>query len=119
MQWDGTRYPWNSATIIGLFVGGGILSIIFVAWEWYVGENALTPGILIGRQQVAVACVFDFLQLGSLAVMSYYMPLWFQAVQGVSPLDSGVRVLPSVLAQILALGIVGTLGKTKSIESRV
>ncbi|KAK7934883.1 Major facilitator superfamily transporter [Apiospora marii] len=109
MQWGGTRYPWNSGTVIGLFLGGGVLLILFVAWEWHVGETALIPGVIMGRRQVAVTCVFAFLQLGSLAVMSYYLPLWFQAVQGVSPLDSGVRVLPSVLAQILGLGIVGTL----------
>ncbi|KAK8046965.1 MFS transporter [Apiospora saccharicola] len=109
MQWGGTKYPWNSGTVIGLFVGGGVLFIIFVAWEWYVGETALIPGVIMGRRQVAVACLFAFLQLGSLAVMSYYLPLCFQAVQGVSPLNSGVRVLPSVLPQILALGIVGTL----------
>ncbi|KAK7954144.1 MFS transporter [Apiospora saccharicola] len=113
MQWGGTKYPWNSGTVIGLFVGGGVLFIIFVAWEWYVGETALIPGVIMGRRQVAVACLFAFLQLGSLAVMSYYLPLCFQAVQGVSPLNSGVRVLPSVLPQILALGIVGTLEEEK------
>ncbi|KAM7219425.1 Major facilitator superfamily domain containing protein [Rhypophila decipiens] len=109
LQWGGTKYAWNSGTIIGLFVGGGLLTIIFVAWEWWVGEMALIPGVVMGRRQVLLACIFAFLQLGSLAVMSYYLPTWFQAVQGVNPLDSGVRVLPSVLMQIVALGIVGSL----------
>jgi hypothetical protein len=111
MQWGGTRYPWNSGTIIGLFVGGAVLALLFCGWEWRVGDDALIPGIVVGRRQVMLACLFAFLQLGSLAVMSYYLPQWFQAVQGVSPLDSGVRVMPSVLAQIVALGILGALGK--------
>lgn len=111
MQWGGTRYPWGSGTVIGLFVGGGVLLVVFIGWEWWLGDNALIPGVVMGRRQVALGSVFAFLQLGSLAVMSYYLPEWFQAVQGVSPLDSGVRVLPSVIAQILALGVVGGLGK--------
>jgi MFS family permease len=110
MQWGGTKYPWNSGTIIGLFVGGGILVLIFVAWEWWVGETALIPGIVLTRRNVALGCIFAFCQLGSLAVMSYYLPEWFQAVQGVSPLDSGVRVLPSVITQIIGILIVGILG---------
>ncbi|KAL2128263.1 hypothetical protein VTI74DRAFT_9435 [Chaetomium olivicolor] len=32
--------------------------------------------------------------------MSYYLPQWFQTVQGASPLDSRVRVLASVISQI-------------------
>lgn len=118
MQWGGTKYPWNSGTIIGLFVGGGVLLVIFIGWEWWLGDNALIPSIVMGRRQVALGSMFAFLQLGSLAVMSYYLPEWFQAVQGVSPLDSGVRVLPSVLAQILALGVVGALGRSFPSEVR-
>lgn len=107
MQWGGNRYPWNSATVIGLFVGGGVLTLIFIAWQWHQGDDALIPGTIVGRRNVALTCMFSFCFLGGLAVMSYYLPEWFQAVRGVSPLESGVRVLPSVITQILALLVVG------------
>lgn len=110
MQWGGTRYPWNSATVIGLFVGGGVLTLIFIAWQWHQGDDALIPGTIVGRRNVALTCMFSFCFLGGLAVMSYYLPEWFQAVRGVSPLESGVRVLPSVITQILALLVVGAFG---------
>ncbi|KAK9242014.1 hypothetical protein V1506DRAFT_572943 [Lipomyces tetrasporus] len=45
---------------------------------------------------------------------SYYLPIYFQAVRGVSPLTSGVYLLPSILSQLLfAVGsgiLVGKLG---------
>jgi hypothetical protein len=112
MQWGGVRYPWASGTVIGLFVVGGVLVVVFVGWQWYMAEYALIPGAVVKRRAVAIGCVFAFCQLGGLAVMSYYLPEWFQAVQGASPLDSGVRVLPSVLSQIVGILMVGVLGES-------
>ncbi len=111
LQWGGVKYPWRSATVVGLFVGGGVLVAVFVGWQRFMGEYALIPGSVVRRRAVAVACVFAFCQMGGLAVMSYYLPEWFQAVQGVSPLDSGVRVLPSVVSQIVGILVVGALGE--------
>uniref|UniRef100_A0A0D2XZ47 Major facilitator superfamily (MFS) profile domain-containing protein n=1 Tax=Fusarium oxysporum (strain Fo5176) TaxID=660025 RepID=A0A0D2XZ47_FUSOF len=43
LQWGGLEYPWDSATVIGLFCGGGVLFIIFVYWEHRVGSDAMIP----------------------------------------------------------------------------
>ncbi|KAK3393602.1 major facilitator superfamily domain-containing protein [Podospora didyma] len=111
MKWGGTKYLWNSPTIIGLFVGGGVLMLVFVSWEWRVGDAALIPGVVLTRRAVVLACVFAFCQLGSMAVMSYYLPEYFPVVQGVSPLESGVRVLPSIISQLGGIVVVGVFGK--------
>lgn len=110
LQWGGHRYPWRSATVIGLLVGGSLLILVFAAWQWHMGDRALVPGEVVGRRNVVLTCMFAFCFLGSLTVMSYYLPEWFQAVQGVSPLQSGVRILPSIIAQMVALVVVGALG---------
>lgn len=34
--------------------------------------------------------------------MIYYLPIWFQVVHGVSPLQSGIDNIPLILAQVLA-----------------
>jgi len=39
----------------------------------------------------------------------YYLPIYFQAVQGVSPLTSGVHLLPSILSQMTVAILSGTL----------
>ncbi|GMG51196.1 unnamed protein product [Aspergillus oryzae var. brunneus] len=43
LQWGGQTKPWHSATIIGLFVGFGLLSILFVGIQVWRKERALIP----------------------------------------------------------------------------
>ncbi|KAI0843199.1 putative MFS transporter [Hypoxylon sp. FL0890] len=109
LQWGGTEEKWNSATIIGLFVGSGVLLLIFAAWEIWKGDDAMIPGRVVGRRTVALSTMFAFCYMGCLSIATYYLPEWFQAVQGVSPLESGIRILPSVISQILGTSIAGTL----------
>lgn len=45
------------------------------------------------------------LQMGSLLLITYYLPIWFQSVKKVGPTMSGVMILPTFLAQIPAAGI--------------
>lgn len=111
MMWGGTEKPWGSATIIGLFVGSGVTLILFVSWEHFKGDDAMIPGNLITRRTVAFSVFFSFCHFGSLGILNYYLPEWFQAVEGVSPLESGTRVLASVLAQIVGTLSSGILGK--------
>ncbi|KAI1143044.1 putative MFS transporter [Hypoxylon sp. FL0543] len=109
LQWGGAKESWNSATIIGLFVGSGVLLLIFTAWEIRKGDDAMIPGRVVGRRTVALSTLFAFCYMGCLSVATYYLPEWFQAVQGVSPLESGIRILPSVISQVLGTMISGTL----------
>ena len=45
----------------------------------------------------------------------YYLPIWFQAIKGVSAVQSGIRLLPTVVAQVIAsfvsAGGVQTIGQ--------
>ncbi|XXH00647.1 Trans-enoyl reductase fsl5 [Hypoxylon texense] len=111
LTWGGTKEAWNSATIIGLFVGSGVMLIIFVCWEGYKGNDAMIPGVVLARRTVTFSVLFSFCHLGSLAISSYYLPEWFQAVQGASPLESGTRVLATVLAQITGTISAGILSR--------
>lgn len=33
----------------------------------------------------------------------YFLPIWFQAINGVSALDSGIRLLPLMLAMVASI----------------
>ncbi|KAK1522982.1 hypothetical protein CPAR01_14525 [Colletotrichum paranaense] len=101
LQWGGKSYPWKSATIIGLLVGSIVMLCLFGIWESRLGDSAMIPGVLVTRRTVLLSVIFSFCHLGALSVSSYYLPEWFQAVQGASPFESGIRVLPSVISQIL------------------
>jgi threonine/homoserine efflux transporter RhtA len=41
LQYAGQTHPWNSSTVVGLFVGFVVLLAVFVAWELFQKEYAM------------------------------------------------------------------------------
>ncbi|KAL1966513.1 hypothetical protein VTN77DRAFT_4435 [Rasamsonia byssochlamydoides] len=102
-EWAGTKYGWGSATIIGLFCGSAATICIFGLWQRRMGENAMIPLSLLFKREVLFSCCTALLQMGTLLLFSYFLPLWFQVVKGASPTMSGVMNLPTMLSQTLLL----------------
>ncbi len=46
------RYPWNSATEIGLFCGFAVNAIVWLVWNWWKKDNALIPVSMVRRTTV-------------------------------------------------------------------
>jgi EmrB/QacA subfamily drug resistance transporter len=107
LQWGGSQYPWSNWRIILCFTLFGVLSIIFVVIQYYKGENATVPFNIVKQRSVAAASWFAFCLGGSFFVMVYWVPIWFQAIQSVSALESGIRSIPMVLSVVLASVISG------------
>jgi predicted MFS family arabinose efflux permease len=115
-SWGGTTYPWNSATIIGLFVGSTAALGIFVWIESRVAAPIL-PTRLFGSPVFTVCCVLSFVvgfaMLGALT----FLPTYMQFVEGVSATTSGLRTLPMVagmLSTSMGSGVlVGRTGRYK------
>ncbi|KAK5105739.1 hypothetical protein LTR62_002327 [Meristemomyces frigidus] len=114
MESGGVTKPWASGDIIGTLVAWVVLTIVFVAVEWRQQERAIIlPRIIKGRTTVFL-CAFIFCLNASSFARNYNMPIYFQAVNGVSPTKSGIRVLPTILSvslfTLLGSGAVGKLG---------
>ncbi|KAF2429316.1 MFS general substrate transporter [Tothia fuscella] len=107
LQWGGTNYAWKSATIVGLFVGGFLLTIIFALWQVHAGDDAMIPPRLITQRTILAACLINFLAMGAVMTSIYYLPLWFQVIKSASPIKSGVMYLPLSIADILSATIAG------------
>jgi hypothetical protein len=105
LQWGGTTYAWKSATIIGLFCGFGGLIPIFIAWQLWLGDNAMIPPRLILKRTVIAIVLTAFFEVGCAFVIIYYLPEWFQVVKGVSPIKSGEMSVPLFISQIISTGI--------------
>ncbi|KAI4218228.1 MAG: hypothetical protein L6R36_009065, partial [Xanthoria steineri] len=103
LDWGGVSYPWGSATIVSLFWAAGFSLCLFLAWEYRRGAaDSLLPLGLFRNPIVACASATSIMSYGGLYVIILYLPLWFQAVKGVSPLTSGVDYLPSVVTTTIA-----------------
>jgi nitrate/nitrite transporter NarK len=111
LEWGGTEYSWNSATIIGLFCGAFSVLLVFGGWEYKVGENAMIPLSILRKRVVWCSCLVIAFFFGSLLIFSYYLPIYFQAVKGISPALSGVYLLPGMLSQMVMSVVSGILGQ--------
>ena len=111
-SWGGTRYPWGSATIVGLFAGAAVAVCVFVWVESRVAEPIL-PSRLFRSPVFTVCCVLSFVvgfaMLGSMT----FLPTYMQYVDGVSATTSGLRTLPMVAGMLITSTGSGTLvGRT-------
>jgi hypothetical protein len=111
LQWGGQTYAWNSGTIIGLFIGSFADLCVFLAWERRRGERAMIPLHLLKQTKVYSSCLNMLFIMGNLIVTMYYLPIWFQVVEGTSATVSGVRLLPLILSHIFFAITAGVLGK--------
>ncbi|MCJ1243902.1 MFS sugar transporter [Trapelia coarctata] len=108
LQWGGSTYPWSDGRIIALFVIFGVLTIAFVGIQLWKGDNATVPPKILVRSVTAGAW-FGLCLGGAFFTFVFYLPIWFQAIQGVSATESGIRSLPLILAQVLASIVAGVL----------
>ncbi|EAW19554.1 MDR family MFS transporter [Aspergillus fischeri NRRL 181] len=107
MQYGGQTHPWNSSVVIGLVVGFVLILAALVGWELYMGEKAMSPPRLVKRHAVPSAVGFFF--FGSYIVIIYYLPTYFQSIDGVSAIGSGVHNLPFILAVSIFTVLSGVL----------
>ncbi|GKZ83875.1 hypothetical protein AnigIFM56816_008971 [Aspergillus niger] len=114
LQWGGTTYEWGNGRIIALLVLFGVLIGIFIVLQMWGNEKATIPPRLIKNRNVWGAALFSFCVGGSFFVAVYYLPIWFQAIKGVSATKSGIMNLPMLLSvvifSIVAGGLVSTFG---------
>lgn len=111
IQWGGNTHPWNSSTVIGLFCGSAATLVLFGVWELHQGDEASIPPSIIKRRSVLSASAISLFSMGALQLSAYYLPIYFQVIKDVTPLESGIRILPSVLSNVLASIISGLLGE--------
>lgn len=101
LQWGGTTYAWGSSVIIGLFVGAGVMMPLFVAQQLRLKDSALIPPKIFAHRNSALIFASALFSSGPFQTVVYWLPIWFQAVLGVSPTESGIRYLPVVISDVL------------------
>jgi MFS family permease len=101
LQWGGTKYAWNDVRIIILLVLCGLLCLAFFGIQIWKKENATVPPRLVKQRSIAAAMWFSFFIGSSMTVMLYYLPIWFQAIKGVSAIKSGVMLLPLIISVVI------------------
>ncbi|KAI5196479.1 MFS transporter [Aureobasidium subglaciale] len=112
LQWGGSTYPWSSGRVIALFVVFGMLCAIFIGIQFYVGEKATIPPRIIKQRTVAASAWFGVSLGAAFFLFVYYLPIWFQAIKGVSATKSGIMSLPLILGVVICSVVAGGLVTT-------
>ena len=68
LQSGGTRWAWNSGTVISLFILGFILFGIFIALQVRKGDDATLPPRVLMQRSISSATIFSLCVSASLQV---------------------------------------------------
>lgn len=109
LQWGGTEYPWGDSRIIGLFVGFGALAAVFVGIQFWRGDDGTLPPRLFKNRNVLCAMLFSAMFGAAFFPLIYYLSLYFQAIQGDTAVEAGLKLLPLLLATVLTSILSGVL----------
>lgn len=112
LNWAGEQYGWTapiSLMLIGLAI---VLFVVFVFVELRA-EEPIIPMRLFRNSIFTVGNIFGFLIGFALFGGAIYLPLYFQAVQGMSPTRSGLAMLPLV-AGMFSMSIISGILITRT-----
>lgn len=98
LEFGGITYPWDSAIVLCLIIFGVVMVGIFFLIEWRVSPYPLMPLDLFSKQSNIAALATCFLHAFVFISGNYFLPLYFQAVLGATPILSGVYLLPQAVS---------------------
>src|SRR5205807_10127246 len=99
---------WTSPQIIGAFILGSALLTSFVAWELRT-EHPMLPMRFFRNRTFALANVASLFMFFGMFGSIFFIAQFFQTVQGLSPFQSGLRILPCTAMPMLVAPIAGAV----------
>ncbi|KAK4172815.1 major facilitator superfamily domain-containing protein [Triangularia setosa] len=106
LEYGGVSAPWNSVEVICLLVFGLLTWALFIFWEVRYAKFPVMPMGLFRKVSNAATLFCVFIQGVVFISASFFLPLYFQAVRGNTPIESGLYVLPTALS--LSVGSLST-----------
>ncbi|NHN30860.1 DHA2 family efflux MFS transporter permease subunit [Paenibacillus agricola] len=99
-------WGWTDWKTVTLFIVGGIVLILFIWRELTVKEPLLNIRVLTNGRYTLTLIITTIITI-SLYSGTFLTPIFLQNIQHVSPLDTGLILLPASLAMALTMPIVG------------
>jgi EmrB/QacA subfamily drug resistance transporter len=104
----GNDQGWTSLGILAPLVGGAALVAAFVWWETR-SASPMLPLAFFRDRTFTLANVASLLMFFGMFGSIFFLAQFFQTVQGYSPLQSGLRILPWTAMPIFVAPIAGAL----------
>jgi hypothetical protein len=96
----GSNVSWTMPLTIASLSTSLSMFVLFVVIEIYFAAEPFAPGHIIFNRTLFASFSCNFFSFGGWLAALFFIPLYFQAVDGVSATISGLRLLPSILAGV-------------------
>jgi EmrB/QacA subfamily drug resistance transporter len=104
----GNSAGWGSFEVKASLVAGGLLAIVFVAWELRA-HAPMVPMPFFRSRAFSAGNAATFLQATSLIGVVFFLSQFFQVAQGNGPLGAGLRLLPLTATLFVVAPLAGAL----------
>jgi len=101
ITWGGSQYAWSSPVIVGLLGAAAVLLAVFV-WVESRAEEPIVPLRLFENDVFRIGAVTTFILGFAMFGAIVYLPLFLQVVRGQTATNSGLVLVPMMLAVVLA-----------------
>jgi EmrB/QacA subfamily drug resistance transporter len=103
---DGPDHGWSSARVLSMLISGAVLIAAFIAWQHRNPSPMLPLSLFRSRGFSLVNIVTLTFSAGAFGAV-FLLAQFFQVVQGLSPLDAGIRTLPWTMAPMVVAPLAG------------
>ncbi|EDY43265.2 MDR family MFS transporter [Streptomyces sp. SPB074] len=117
LNWSGDAYGWAAPASLALAAGAVVLAALFV-WAETRAVEPVIPMRLFRNPVFGIGALFGLLAGAAMFAGIVYLPLYFQAVMGMSSTRSGLAMLPAMfgltLTSIASGQLISKSGKYKA-----
>ena len=109
VTWGGVMYAWDSwRTLVPLIICALGL-VVFVIHEEYWAPEPLIRTSVFKNRTAAITYLQTFLHGIILWCILYYLPLYYEAVKGYTPIVTGIALFPQCFTTAPSAVVVGTI----------
>lgn len=106
LSWGGTAYAWDSGQVIGLFALSVALWVLF-AIRLLTAAEPFIPLHIMRDPVMATATTASFFVYGAMIAFPTILPMYFEAVVGLTAGQSGAAFIGFMLATVIGARISG------------
>ncbi|OTA69320.1 MFS general substrate transporter [Hypoxylon sp. EC38] len=111
LSWGGTQFPWSSWRTLVPLILGFLGLILFLGIQTKIPEPTMPPRLFSHRTSLG-SYGLTFIHSPCSYWITYFLPLYFQAVLEADPVTSGVDLLPTVIVS-MPFAILAGVGLSK------